>query len=71
MPTQPEQKANARKLAELKCSMFVENGKQLISAIEKIENERKIFRKNVEKLSEYCSRFNGLDAAVSIIENMF
>lgn len=71
MPTQPEQKANARKLAELKCSMFVENGKQLISAIEKIENERKIFRKNVSKLSEYCSRFNGLDAAVSIIENMF
>lgn len=70
MPTQPEQKANARKLTELECSVFVENGKQLISAIEKIENERKSFRKNVSKMSEYCSRFNGLDAAVSIVENV-
>lgn len=70
MPTQPEQKANARKLTELKCSVFVENGKQLVSAIEKIENERKSFRKNVSKLSEYCSRFNGLDAAVSVVENI-
>jgi len=70
MPTQPEQKANARKLTELKCSLFVENGKQLTSAIEKIENERKSFTKNVSKLSEYCSRFNGLDATVSIIENI-
>lgn len=70
MPTQPEQKANARKLTELECSVSAENGKQLISAIEKIENERKSFRKSVSKLSEYCSRFNGLDAAVSIVENI-
>lgn len=69
IPTQPEQKANARKLAELKCSVLVENEKQLTSAIEKVESESKSFKRNLSKLSEYCSRFNGLDAAVSIIEN--
>ena len=70
MPTQPEQKANARKLTELKCSMFVENGKQLVSAIEKIGREREAFIRNVSKFSEYCGRFNGLDATVSIVENI-
>ncbi len=69
MPTQPEQMGNARKLDELKCSIYVENKKQLKSAIEEIEGKIEFYKNNVERLSEYSSKFKGLDSAVTVVEN--
>jgi uncharacterized protein (TIGR00661 family) len=69
IPTQPEQMANARKLHELRCSIYVENGRQLKLAIEEIEGKIEFYRNNVERLSECSSRFKGLDSAVTVIES--
>ncbi len=69
IPTQPEQMANARKLDELKCSIYVENKGQLKSSIEEIEAKKGFYRSNVEKIHEYSSRFKGLDRSVTVIEN--
>lgn len=69
IPTQPEQMGNARKLDELKCSIYVENKRQLKSAIEEIEEKIEFYKNNVERLSEYSSKFKGLDNAVTVVEN--
>jgi UDP-N-acetylglucosamine--N-acetylmuramyl-(pentapeptide) pyrophosphoryl-undecaprenol N-acetylglucosamine transferase len=69
MPTQPEQMGNAKKLDELNCSIYVENKRQLKLAIEKIEGNIDFFKNNVERLSEYSSRFSGLDGSVTVVEN--
>jgi len=69
IPTQPEQMANARKLDELKCSIYVENKEQLKSAIEEIETRKEFYKSNVERIHEYSSRFKGLNRAVTVIEN--
>jgi len=70
VPTQPEQMGNARKLEELKCSLRVENEKQLKSAILEIEEKREYFKTQVEKVSEYSSKFKGLENAVRAIETI-
>jgi len=70
IPTQPEQMANARKLQELKCSLSVENETQLKSAILEIEEKIESYKNNVTKISEYSSRFKGLDRTVNAIENI-
>ena len=69
IPTQPEQMANAKKLDELKCSIYVENKGQLESAIEEIDAKKELYKSNVEKLHAYSSRFKGLNRAVVVIEN--
>jgi len=68
VPTQPEQMGNARKLEELKCSLWAENEKQLKSAIFEIEEKRESFKTQVKKISEYSSQFKGLENAVKVIE---
>ena len=68
IPTQPEQMGNARKLEELKCSLWVENEAQLKSAILEIEQKKESFKTQVEKISEYSSQFKGLENAVRVIE---
>lgn len=68
VPTQPEQMGNARKLEELKCSVWVENEKQLKSAILEIEEKRESFKNHVKKISEYSNQFKGLENAVRVIE---
>ena len=70
MPTQPEQMGNARKMEELKCSICVEKPKQLRSAIMEIEENIEAYKRNVERLSEYSSKFNGLRRAVEVIESI-
>lgn len=69
MPTQPEQMGNAKKLDELKCSIYTKNKEQLKSAIKKIEEKREFYKNNVQKIGEYSSKFKGLDSAVTVIEN--
>jgi len=70
VPTQPEQMGNARKLKELKCSLWAENETQLKSAIFEIEEKRESFKTQVEKISEYSSQFKGLENAVKVIETI-
>ena len=70
IPTQPEQMGNARKLQELKCSISVENKTQLKSAILEIEKKIDLYKNNVKKISEYSSRFKGLNRAADVIEDV-
>jgi UDP-N-acetylglucosamine--N-acetylmuramyl-(pentapeptide) pyrophosphoryl-undecaprenol N-acetylglucosamine transferase len=70
IPTQPEQLGNAVKLQDLNCSITVKNRKQLEKAVEKMENEKETYNRNVAELSEFSSRFKGLDRAVSIVETL-
>lgn len=70
MPTQPEQMGNAKKMQELKCSIYVENPKQLGSAIVELEENRQAYRRSVEELCEYSRRFNGVERAVDVIEDI-
>jgi uncharacterized protein (TIGR00661 family) len=70
IPTQPEQMGNARKMQELKCSIYIENPKQLESAIMKIEENREIYKRNVEELSEYSRKFNGLERTIEAVEDI-
>lgn len=69
IPTQPEQLGNAAKMKNLNCSLTVKNKKELEKAVQTIEREQPFFEKNILALNEFSSKFNGLDRAVSIIEN--
>jgi UDP:flavonoid glycosyltransferase YjiC (YdhE family) len=69
IPTQPEQMGNAAKLQNLNCSITVKNGQELKAAIQKIEEETSLFRRNVRTLNTFSNKFKGLDRAVEIIED--
>lgn len=69
IPTQPEQGGNAAKLQDLGCSIKVKNQKELAKAVQKMESEQAFFKKNMEALNVFSSRYNGLDQAVEIVEN--
>jgi len=70
IPTQPEQMANAKKLSDLKCSAYVETKEQLESVVKKVEKNIGPYKMNVEKISEFSSKFKGLDKAVEVIESV-
>ena len=70
IPTQPEQLGNAAKLEDLKCSMTVKNSKELEIAVEKMEQNKKLYEKNVQALSDFSSRFKGLERAVAVVESL-
>ncbi len=70
IPTQPEQLGNAAKLQDLNCSITVKNKKELKKAVQKLENEKEAYNKNMAELNEFSNKFNGLDRAVSIIETL-
>jgi UDP-N-acetylglucosamine--N-acetylmuramyl-(pentapeptide) pyrophosphoryl-undecaprenol N-acetylglucosamine transferase len=70
IPTQPEQLGNAAKLQDLNCSITAKNRKELEKAVEKMENEKEPYNKNVAALNEFSNRFKGLDRAVSIVETL-
>jgi UDP-N-acetylglucosamine--N-acetylmuramyl-(pentapeptide) pyrophosphoryl-undecaprenol N-acetylglucosamine transferase len=70
IPTQPEQLGNAAKLQDLNCSITAKNKKQLEKAVEKMQNEKETYNKNILALNEFSNRFRGLDRAVSIVETL-
>jgi UDP-N-acetylglucosamine--N-acetylmuramyl-(pentapeptide) pyrophosphoryl-undecaprenol N-acetylglucosamine transferase len=70
IPTQPEQLGNAAKLEKMNCSIVVKNKKHLKKALEKMETNLATFTRNAEELSMVSGRYNGLDRAVEIIENL-
>jgi UDP-N-acetylglucosamine--N-acetylmuramyl-(pentapeptide) pyrophosphoryl-undecaprenol N-acetylglucosamine transferase len=70
IPTQPEQMGNAAKLQKLNCSISVKNKQELRAAVQKIEEESKLFKRNVMALNAFSNKFKGLDRAVEIVENV-
>ncbi|MEM2999475.1 MAG: glycosyltransferase [Candidatus Bathyarchaeia archaeon] len=70
IPTQPEQMGNAAKLQRLHCSITAKSALEFKAAVQKIENERQIFKRNVMRLNDFSSRFNGLKRAVELIESL-
>ncbi len=70
IPTQPEQMANAKKIMELNCSRTAKNKEQLKHALQEIEERKEFFKSNVNELREYSRKLQGIDQAVSIIENI-
>ncbi|MEM3641889.1 MAG: glycosyltransferase, partial [Candidatus Bathyarchaeia archaeon] len=70
IPTQPEQLGNAKKMQRLNFSIVVKNGKELRQAIQKLEERRHFYKNNVKVLSQYSSKFRGVESAAKIIENV-
>ena len=70
VPTQPEQLANSMKLQDMHCSIVAKTSSQLIMALQTIEKNRESFRSSVKKLNEFSNRFNGIDRASQIIEDL-
>jgi UDP-N-acetylglucosamine--N-acetylmuramyl-(pentapeptide) pyrophosphoryl-undecaprenol N-acetylglucosamine transferase len=70
IPTQPEQLGNAAKLQDLNCAITARNKKQLEKAVQKMNSELDSYIGNVRTLNEFSNRRNGLDRAVSIVENL-
>jgi UDP-N-acetylglucosamine--N-acetylmuramyl-(pentapeptide) pyrophosphoryl-undecaprenol N-acetylglucosamine transferase len=70
IPTQPEQLGNAAKLENLNCSLTAKNKKQLEKAVEKMQSNLGFYNKKVKVLTEFSSRFKGLDRATEIVEAM-
>lgn len=70
IPTQPEQSGNAAKLQDLNCSVKVKNKKELERAVQKMEENQEFYYRNVKVLTEFSSRFRGLDRAENIIQSM-
>jgi UDP:flavonoid glycosyltransferase YjiC (YdhE family) len=69
IPTQPEQKGNARKMQELKCSITAENKEQLRLAIQEIKERKNFYKSNLEMLNELSNKFRDPDQAVTVIED--
>lgn len=70
IPTQPEQSGNAAKLEDLNCSLKVKNTKELEKALQKMEQNQEFYYKKIKPLTEFSSRFKGLDRAAEIIQGL-
>ena len=70
VPTQPEQLGNAIKLQKMNCSIVARNSEQLAQALRTIEERKAEFRSSVEALNRVSNKFNGLDRAVEIVEEI-
>jgi uncharacterized protein (TIGR00661 family) len=70
IPTQPEQMGNAAKLQNLSCSITVKNKRELKAAVQKIQEKKQFFRRNVTALNVFSNKFKGLDRAAEIIESV-
>jgi hypothetical protein len=60
---------NAAKLQKLNCSISVKNKQELSAAIQKIETENQLFKRNIMELNAFSNKFNGVDRAAEIIES--
>jgi UDP-N-acetylglucosamine--N-acetylmuramyl-(pentapeptide) pyrophosphoryl-undecaprenol N-acetylglucosamine transferase len=70
IPTQPEQIGNAKKLEKLHCSITARKSEELRLAIQKIQGDMSHYKAPVENLNQISGKFNGVDHAVTIIENI-
>jgi uncharacterized protein (TIGR00661 family) len=70
VPTQPEQLANGLKLQKMRCSIVARSKQQLKQALRKVEKQNSLFRSSMEELNAVSNKYNGLDRAIEIIEQM-
>ncbi len=70
IPTQPEQLANGMKLQDMHCSIVARNKTQLMMALRSVEEQLSRFRSSVVKLNEVSNRYNGVERAAEIIEEI-
>jgi len=70
VPTQAEQFGNAAKLQDLGCSAIAKSSKKLRSAIQRIEENRGLFKGKVEGLSQYAANFKGIERAAEVIGDL-
>ncbi len=70
IPSQPEQLGNAAKLKDLNCSLTAKNTKQLGTAVEKMQANLDYYNRNMRMLTQYSSRYHGLERAVEIVDEM-
>ena len=69
VPTQPEQTGNGRKLQQLGCSELAENPKELILALEDMENHTDQYKRNIDELNRISRKYSGVSEAARIVEN--
>jgi uncharacterized protein (TIGR00661 family) len=69
VPTQPEQLGNAVKLQKLGCSILAQSSKQLKLAIQRIEEQKQLFKSKADIVNKFAGKFKGLDRAVEVIES--
>jgi len=69
IPTQPEQRGNAKKLELLGCAVVVEDPKRLKDAIRKIGDDYDFYRSHAEKIGRMVNSADGVARTVEIIEN--
>jgi uncharacterized protein (TIGR00661 family) len=70
IPSQPEQEGNGAKLQNLNCCLLAKSKKQLECSVEQMEAKLDFYTKNAEALSEFSSRYQGLDRAAEIVDAM-
>ncbi len=70
IPTQPEQLGNAAKLKNLNCSITAKNKKELKKAVEKMQSNLDFYSGNMKALTEFSSKYKGLDRASEIAQTM-
>jgi UDP:flavonoid glycosyltransferase YjiC (YdhE family) len=56
-------------MQDLNCSIVVENREQLRLAIREIMDKEQFYKNNVKALNRYSNKFDGLENAVSVIED--
>ena len=69
VPTQPEQFGNAVKLQKLGCSILAQSSKQLKLAVQRIEEQKQLFKSKADTVNKFAGKFKGLDRAVEVIES--
>jgi len=70
VPTQPEQRGNAKQMQDLGCSVIAKNDEQLKRAIREIEAKEELFTRNVEQVNRFSNKFKGVENAITVIEGL-
>jgi len=71
IPTQPEQRGQAKKIEWLGCGKAVEKPRKLIAALREIEDDYDFYKTNAEELMHLASGMNGVERTVKIIEGEY
>ncbi len=69
IPTQPEQRGQAKKLEKLGCSIAVDKPKKLAESIIKMEDSYDFYKTHIEELMDLTKNANGVKRTVEIIES--
>jgi hypothetical protein len=57
------------KLQKLGCSVLAKSSKQLKLAVQRIEEQKQLFKSKADTVNRFAGKFKGLDRAVEVIES--